>query len=90
MTNRTLLPNPEPVTPFEPNLEASLVEGRTSGSAGFDPTEPLVVTVREAGRMLRLGRSTIFELLRTNKLERRRVGQSTRVTVRSIRELAGV
>ena len=51
---------------------------------------PLLITVREAGKLLGIGKTATFALLSANVLERRRIGGATRVTLRSVRKLAGV
>lgn len=51
---------------------------------------PLLVTVRQACSLLGIGRTHLFQLLNTGVLERRKVGRSTRITLRSVRDLAGV
>ena len=51
---------------------------------------PLLVTVRQAGSLLGVGKTQVFNLLRLGVLERRKVGGATRVTLRSVRDLAGV
>ena len=52
--------------------------------------EPFLATVAEARRHLRIGKTQVFELLKSGVLERRKVNSSTRITMRSIRKLAGV
>jgi excisionase family DNA binding protein len=54
------------------------------------PCEPLLVTVAEAGRLLRCGKSKIFEMIKEGVLERRKLGGATRITMASIRHVAGV
>jgi hypothetical protein len=61
-----------------------------STSAHSPALEPLVVSVKDAGHMLGISRSTVFELLASNALERVKInGSITRVTIASIRKLAG-
>jgi excisionase family DNA binding protein len=50
-----------------------------------DPWEPLVVTPREACRMLSIGLTQLYELLHNGDLESYRDGGSRRITVSSIR-----
>lgn len=52
--------------------------------------EPLLATVGEAGKLLRCGKTTIFDLINRGLLERRKLGRATRITLASIRNLAGV
>lgn len=49
-------------------------------------TEELLITVREAGRRLGLGRSTTYELLRQRLLPSVRVGGARRVAVADLKE----
>jgi excisionase family DNA binding protein len=50
-----------------------------------DKLEPLLVTVDESCQALRVSRSTLYALAREGKIELRRVGKSSRVTVESLR-----
>lgn len=52
--------------------------------------EPLLATVGEAGKLLRCGKTTIFDLINRGLLERRKLGRATRITLASIRKIAGV
>lgn len=52
--------------------------------------EPFLVSVEETCRLLNCGRTTIFALLSSGTLDRRKVGRATRVTMASIRRLAGI
>jgi hypothetical protein len=63
---------------------------RRSPRAKIIGLEPLLVTVREAGALLGFGKTKIFQLLECGALERRKVNGATRITLRSVRELAGV
>ncbi len=47
-------------------------------------TRPMAVRPREAAHMLGLGRTSIFELLRTGELEAARIGAATLIPVASI------
>ena len=51
---------------------------------------PFLVTPKQAGELLGVGKTTVFDLLSKNVLERRRINGATRVTMRSIRKVAGV
>jgi excisionase family DNA binding protein len=46
-----------------------------------------LVTIKQAARMLRLGRSTIYELIADRQLEVVHIGRSARVPVASIEAL---
>jgi excisionase family DNA binding protein len=50
--------------------------------------EPLVVAPKEAGRILGLGKNSIFELINNGTLESVKIGHARRITVESIRRLA--
>lgn len=52
-----------------------------------DRPEPLAVSVKEACRILSIGRTTAFRLFRERLLERRKIGARTVVTMESIRNL---
>jgi excisionase family DNA binding protein len=52
--------------------------------------EPVVVSVKEAGRMLNFGHDKIFRLLRDGTLESTKIGRSRRISVASIKRLAEV
>jgi excisionase family DNA binding protein len=45
--------------------------------------EPLLETIEDTARRLRLGRSTIYELLASNEIEAVKIGRSRRVVVAS-------
>jgi excisionase family DNA binding protein len=49
----------------------------------FDP-QSLLQTVEGAARALRLGKTRIFELIKSKQLERIKIGHSTRITTASI------
>ena len=52
---------------------------------------PLLVTVSEAARLIRVNKRTIYKLVAAGKLELVRIGpRSQRVTVASLLHLAGV
>ncbi len=50
---------------------------------------PLLVTVRQACKMLACGKTTVFALINQGSLERRKIGKATRITLDSIKKLAG-
>jgi excisionase family DNA binding protein len=56
-----------------------------STSLGED--EPLVVSTVRAARMLDIGKTRLFELLREGKLDSVKLGRSRRIFVNSIRRL---
>jgi hypothetical protein len=47
---------------------------------------PLVVTPRDAGRLLALGRSSVYGLMRAEELDSYREGRSRKITMTSIRK----
>jgi excisionase family DNA binding protein len=51
--------------------------------------QQIAVSIADAARSLGVGRSTIYELLRTEKLESFKIGRRTLVTTSSITRLAG-
>ena len=65
-------------------------ETLTRGQPTDEPTSPLLVTVQEACRLLSCGKTHLFVMINKGLLERRKVGNATRITMRSIRELAGL
>lgn len=69
-----------------PDPEAS-ADANIAETPTFDP---LLVTVGDTRQLLRIGKTQVFQLANAGVLERRRVGGSTRITMRSIRKLAGV
>lgn len=44
----------------------------------------MLYTIRETARSLRIGRTTVYKLIRQGRLEKVKLNNSTRVTVRSI------
>lgn len=59
------------------------------GPANDNCVAPLLVTVKQAGALLGIGKTSIFAALKSGTLERRKVNGATRVTLRSVRALAG-
>jgi excisionase family DNA binding protein len=51
--------------------------------------EPLLISIAEAAKALSLGRTSVYELIRTGELETRKMGRRRLVTVASIKRLAG-
>jgi excisionase family DNA binding protein len=49
--------------------------------------EPIATSINGAAKMLDLGRTSIYALIKQNKLEARKVGRRTLVTTASIRAL---
>ncbi|MCK0098509.1 helix-turn-helix domain-containing protein [Qipengyuania sp. S6317L1] len=49
--------------------------------------EPLLVSINEAAKALNLGRSSIYELIKQDKLDTRKMGRRRMVTTASIRRL---
>jgi excisionase family DNA binding protein len=52
-----------------------------------DLDDRLTVTIERTGEMLDVGRSTVYELLRTGRLKGAKFGRAHRVVVQSIRDL---
>lgn len=52
-----------------------------------DGRDPLLLTIDEAGRRLGIGRSSIYELLKTDQLEVVRIGRATRIPTDSVAAL---
>lgn len=50
--------------------------------------EPLLVTVRDAARLLSVSERTVWQLLEQGKLTRRKVGRATRVSVQDLHTFA--
>lgn len=50
--------------------------------------EPLFVSVNEAGKALNIGRTSIYELMRSGELETIKMGRRRLVKVASLRRLA--
>ncbi len=51
--------------------------------------DPLLVTVPQAQKLLGIGKTSVFSLVNQGVLERRKLGGATRITMRSIRKVAG-
>lgn len=52
-------------------------------------TEPILVSIREVGRMLGFGRTTIYRMIGAGQLDRLRLGRRSLIRLSSIRALAG-
>lgn len=52
--------------------------------AEVTPARPLLLTVREAAALLRLGRSTVYELIADGELETVHVGRCARVPLAAV------
>ncbi|MXO66586.1 helix-turn-helix domain-containing protein [Altericroceibacterium endophyticum] len=50
--------------------------------------EPLLLSITEAAKALSLGRTSLYELIRTGQLDTRKMGRRRLVTVASIKRLA--
>ena len=50
--------------------------------------EPIFVSITDAAKALNLGRTSIYELIRSGELETRKMGRRRLVTVDSLRRLA--
>ena len=53
-------------------------------------SEPLLVTIAQAQKLLGVGKTKLHEMIGSGLLERRKLGRATRVTMRSVRLIAGV
>ena len=51
------------------------------------PVEPICVRVNDAARMIGVGRTKLYELISSGKLETVKIGKATRVTTASLYEL---
>ena len=49
--------------------------------------EPLLISISEAAKALNLGRTSIYELIKQDKLESRKMGRRRMVTTASIHRL---
>ncbi|MBE5073364.1 helix-turn-helix domain-containing protein [Erythrobacteraceae bacterium E2-1 Yellow Sea] len=49
--------------------------------------EPICVKVKEAARMIGVGRTKLYELIASGEIEAIKLGKSTRITTASLREL---
>jgi len=52
------------------------------------PPSPLLVTVKDARRILGVGTTTIYRLIKSGALETRKIGARTLVTMKSVRRVA--
>jgi len=52
--------------------------------------DPFLVTVSQTEKLLNVGKTTVFDLINKGRLERRKVGNATRITLRSVRNVAGI
>ena len=57
------------------------MDGRNEDAHTTVPGEPLLVTVREAGRLLAIGRTTVYELIGSGQLPTIHIGRSVRIRV---------
>jgi Helix-turn-helix domain len=55
--------------------------------ATIDPTPMLSVRVADASRMIGIGRTKLYELIKAGDLETVKIGRATLVTMRSLRRL---
>jgi excisionase family DNA binding protein len=63
------------------------VSYENNAPTGVRPGEPLLVTVREAARLLALGRSTVYELIARGQLPTVHIGRSVRIRVADLETL---
>lgn len=52
--------------------------------------EKLLVSITDAAKALSLGRTSIYELMRSGELETRKMGRRRLITAASLRRLVGV
>jgi excisionase family DNA binding protein len=57
--------------------------------AKIDPIPVLAVRPRDASRMIGIGRTKLYELIKSGELDTVKVGRATLITVRSLRYLIG-
>jgi excisionase family DNA binding protein len=69
------------------DTEVGFKAGHSSGSRLAPDTEVLLDTIEGTARALKVGRSTIYELLKKNQLEAVKIGRSTRIPVASRKAL---
>jgi excisionase family DNA binding protein len=62
------------------------MEKRTLTGARPSPSAPLAVSPREAGRLLSLGQSRIYNLMRAGELQNYEDGRSRRILLTSIHD----
>lgn len=55
--------------------------------APIDPAPLLSVRVGDASRMIGIGRTKLYELIKAGDLEKVKIGRATLVTMRSLRRL---
>lgn len=51
--------------------------------------DKLLVSITDAAKVLSLGRTSIYELIRSGELETRKMGRRRLITVNSLRRLVG-
>ena len=86
MTNSTYRQDSSVIPAAEPLKQIGCKPEPLSG----DSPDPLLVTVDRAGELLSCGKTKIFDLINRGQLERRKLGRATRITLSSIRQVAGV
>lgn len=82
------MPQPELAEPTPPvNTLAAFPHG-TAAAVGGEPADPgpapLLLTIPEAGRVLGLGRTTMYELIGAGEVEVVHIGRAARIPVQSI------
>ena len=55
--------------------------------SGHQTVEPICVRINDAARMIGVGRTKLYELISSGELETLKIGNATRVTTASLREL---
>jgi excisionase family DNA binding protein len=74
-------------TAINPTWDASPAPDQTTLPLTIPGSEPVLVTIKEAARMLSLSRSTVYELIAEGRLEVVHIGRSSRVPVDAILQL---
>lgn len=95
---------PGPSAPTYPNLESNVRRPRPSSKhtlAAFPPGKaaaadvadsepaPLLLTISEAGRVLALGRTTMYELIGSGEIEVVHIGRAARIPLDSVERFVG-
>jgi excisionase family DNA binding protein len=70
------------------SLEATMATQDAPGLRGAE-LRPALLTVKQAARVLNLGRSTVYQLIADGRLEVVHIGRSTRVPTDAISKLIG-
>jgi excisionase family DNA binding protein len=69
---------------IEYGLERAMTLVERNGAGDATPVTPLLLGVREAARMLGIGRSTLYELIAAGEIETVHIGRAARVPVAAL------